>query len=72
MLFRQARVRPTAENAELVAFGVGQHDPRHVALLDVGMSGAEAQQAGDLYGLIIWLEIEMQPVLVPLGVRDLP
>ena len=36
-----------AEDAELVAFRVGEHDPRLVALADVGTGGAEVEQAGD-------------------------
>lgn len=44
---------PAAEQAELVAFGVGQHMPALVAgLADVGGAGASGQQAGQLCVLI--------------------
>src|SRR5207244_660648 len=41
------------EEAELVALGVGEHDPRHlVALADVDLAGAEGEQALELLGLV--------------------
>ena len=52
-----------AEDAELVAFRVGEHDPRHVTLADVDSGGAVLEQPGDLGGLIVGAEVEMQSVL---------
>ena len=41
------------EDAELVALRVGEAHPRHVALADVGVSGAEGPQPGHLCRLIV-------------------
>ena len=53
---------------KLVAFRVGEHDPRHVALADVGAASAEVEEPLHLVFLIVWVEVEMQSVLVGFGV----
>ena len=46
------------EDAELVAFGVAEHDPGQVALPDVRSVRSEAQQAVDLDGLVVGEEVD--------------
>jgi hypothetical protein len=59
-------VCPWADDAELVALGIGQHDPRLLAgLADVDAAGAERQDALDLRVPVVGAggEIEMEAVL---------
>jgi hypothetical protein len=66
---REAAVRWSAgENAELVTFRVGEHDPGHVALADVGAAGAEVEEPLHLVFLVVGVEVEMQSVLMGFGV----
>src|SRR5690606_25910931 len=59
-----------AEDAELVALGIGEHDPRLVAgLPDVGVPGTQRQEALDLRFLVVRAKIDVQPVLAGLLVR---
>lgn len=58
------------EDAELVALRIGHHDPRRVTLPDVDPGSAELKQPRYLDQLIIGPEIQMQPVLAALVVRD--
>src|ERR1700761_5060465 len=54
------------EEAELVALGVGQDRPRHVALADVGVGGAESPQPGGLRRLVaagVRAQVEVDAVL---------
>jgi hypothetical protein len=59
-----------AEHAELVALGIGQHDPRLLALPDVDVTGSQADEAIDLVTLVLRAEIEVQAVLCPLRLGD--
>ena len=56
-----------AEDAELVALGVGQDGPGHVGrLTDVDRLGAELAEAGDLGGVVVLGEggdVEVDAVL---------
>ena len=59
------------EDAQLVALGLGQHDPRHVLLPDVGGGGACRHEPLDPVGLVLLgagVEVEVDPVLAHLGV----
>src|SRR5919202_2978719 len=49
---RMPSVHPGPQDAELVAFGVGQHDPALLALADVDPAGAELQEAPHLLLLL--------------------
>src|SRR5664279_4523645 len=66
--------RGLAQKAELVALGVGEHDPGHLAALsDVGRPGPDREQPcelGLLVGAVRWPNVEMQPVLHRLGLWD--
>ena len=67
-------VRPTPENAELVAFWILEDDPELLTLSHVGARGAERLDSRDL--LVAFTpdgaDVEMDPVLhrLPLGDRD--
>src|SRR5215207_9018135 len=65
----RAGLDAAAQQAELVALGVGEDVPGHVALADVDMSGAEGEQALELIGLIAIgrVDIEVDAVLRLLG-----
>ncbi len=52
-----------AQNAELIAFGIGEHDPRNAALINVDPRCSKAQKPVDLGGLVVGPEVEMQSVL---------
>ena len=45
-------VDATAEQAELIALRVGEHDPRNVTLADVDPARAQREQALELFGLV--------------------
>jgi hypothetical protein len=51
-----------AEHAELVALGIGEHHPRHVALAHIRAGGAERDEPSDLHVAIIGTEVEVKPV----------
>src|SRR5580704_11803229 len=53
------------QDAELVALRVGQDNPALLALADIGVPGAQAEQAADLLALLPVgrAEVEMEPVL---------
>ncbi len=62
---------PGFEHAQLVALGVGEHDPRHVLLADVHGHGPGLQQARHDLGLVVLgrrRQVEVDPVLAHLGV----
>jgi hypothetical protein len=63
-----------ADHAELVALGVGHHDPRHVVgLTDVELAGAQPLQPSNQRRLVVFRgrgHIEMHAVLGRLGVRN--
>src|SRR5689334_2322477 len=71
------RLRPAhrlarSEDAELVALGVGQHDPGHVVTLaHVDVPGTHVDQPLDLGVAIVRIEVDVQPVLAELRVVDL-
>lgn len=52
-----------AKDAELVAFGVGQHDPGTIPLADVYPPCAMSDQPSHLGVLVIGPEVEVQPAL---------
>ena len=52
-----------AKDAELVAFGVGQHDPRSIPLADVHTPCAMRDQPRHLGVLVIRPEVEVQSAL---------
>jgi hypothetical protein len=52
-----------AKNAELVAFGVGQHDPGSIPLADVHPPCAMSDQPSHLGVLVIRPEVEVQSAL---------
>ena len=52
-----------AKDAELVALGVGQHDPRSIPLADVHTPCAMSDQASNLGVLVIRPEVEVQSAL---------
>src|SRR5918995_1269547 len=62
-------VTSAAEQTELVVLRVGEHDPRLVALSDIGATGAAAQQPFELFALITAdrPEVEVESVLHRLG-----
>jgi hypothetical protein len=71
--FPVVRLRASrAQHAELVALGIGQHDPAHVALTDVDPGGPELEDALDLLILIPVprAEVQVKPVLDGLGLGD--
>jgi hypothetical protein len=53
----------SSEDAELVAFRVGQDDPGDDALTDVDASSAEVHEPLNLCPLVIRSEVKMKPVL---------
>jgi len=59
------------EDAELVALGVRQHHPSHVALPDVDVARSEGEQPLDLSRLVVGPQIEVDAVFDRLGLRDL-
>jgi hypothetical protein len=58
-----------AEDAELVAFWVGEHHPGHFALTYVGTAGAEPEQPLHLrlVRAVNWPQVQVQAVLDHLG-----
>ena len=53
-----------AQHAELVALGIGQHDPADVGTLaDVNAPRAEPDDALNLRIAIVRVEVNMQPIL---------
>jgi hypothetical protein len=61
---------PRPKNAEFVPFGVGQHDPRLGALADISICRSKGNQSSDLCLLVLWPEVEVEPVLARLGLGD--
>src|SRR5438045_4378413 len=57
------RLMRRRQHAELVALGVGEHDPGLLALSDVDPLRAEADEALDLRITIIRAEVKVQPIL---------
>src|SRR6476620_3337685 len=67
---RSVWISARCQHAELVALGVGEHDPRDIALPDVDPPGSECDETLDLRILLAvdrWCDVEMQPVLPRLG-----
>src|SRR5262245_34222109 len=66
-----------AQHAELVAFGIGQHDPSAAGAVDAPMirdlGGAVLQQPRDLLvaASLAWSQVEVQPILGRFGFRYL-
>ena len=54
---------PSAKDAELIAFGVGEHHPGGVTLPDVGPASTEGKETIDFCGLIDRTEVRMESVL---------
>jgi hypothetical protein len=50
----------------------GEHDPAHVALSDIRPGRAEGEEALDLRLLLVRAEIEVEPILDDLAIRNLP
>ena len=63
--------RTRSEHTELVALRIGEHDPRLLALSDVRSRRAERKQPLDLDVSVVWPEVEVQPILDRLRLRDL-
>lgn len=65
--------RPAArEDTELVPLRIGETDPALLAgLADVGVPGAETEEATDLFVLLPvgWVDVEVEPVLAGLALR---
>jgi hypothetical protein len=61
-----------SENAELVSFRIGEHDPADVALPDIRPSRAEGEDALDIRLLILRAEVEVEAILDDLVIRNLP
>jgi len=60
-----------AQDTELVALRVGHDDPALVThLTDVGSASPQGLEPSHLGVAVIRSQIEMEPVLDPLGVRD--
>jgi len=58
--------------AELVAFRIGHHHPGPVvALADVDAGGSQRFQSGNLCGLVLRSQVEVQTILASLGLRHL-
>ena len=64
--------RRWSENAELVSFRIGEHDPAHVELSHICPSRAEGEDALDLRLLVLRAEIEVEPILDDLAIWNLP
>jgi hypothetical protein len=62
--------RARSEDTELIALGIGQHNPRLLALPDVRSRGPQRKQPFDLNVSVVWPEVEVQPILHRLRVRD--
>ena len=62
--------RARSEHAELISLGIGEHDPRPLALSDVGRRGAKRKQPFDLNVSVVWPEVEVQPILDRLRLGD--
>ncbi len=58
------------QHAELIALWIGKHHPRLLALADVDRTGAERQEAGHRFVLVIRSEIWMKSILRHLGVTN--
>src|SRR3954447_16564244 len=63
-------MRSWAKNAELVAFGVGQHDPGSIPLADVHPPRAMSDQPSHLGVLVIRPEVEVQSALGLFGLIE--
>ena len=59
-----------SEYAELVSLRVGENNPRLLALPDVRSRGAKRNQPFDLNVSVVWPEVEVQPILDRLRLRD--
>lgn len=59
-----------SEYAELVVLRIGEHDPPHLALADVGVAGAEREQTFDLGVLVVGIQVDVQTILLELRVVD--
>src|SRR5437660_3618787 len=62
--------RARSEDAELIALGIGQHNPRLLALSHVRSRGPERKQPFDLNVPVLWPEVEVQPILRRLQLRN--
>jgi hypothetical protein len=58
-----ALLTPLSKDAELVAFGICQHDPRRIGLADVNTLRAMSNQTSHLSGLVVRPEVEVQAAL---------
>lgn len=59
-----------AKDAELVAFGIGQHDPRSIPLAYVHTLCAMSDQSSHLRVLVIGPEVEVQSAFGPLALIE--
>jgi hypothetical protein len=62
--------RARSKYTELIALGIGEHNPRPLALSDVRSRGAERKQPLDLNVSVVWPEVEVQPILNRLRLRE--
>ena len=64
--------RARLHHAERVALDVAEHHPRHVALADVDVAGAEPEQPLDHLGLtVVAVQVEVEPLRLGRRLRDL-
>lgn len=62
--------RARSEDAELIALRIVQHNPGLLALPDVRSRGPQRKQPFDLNVSVVWPEVEVQPILHRLRLRD--
>lgn len=60
---RRALLTPLSKDAELVAFGICQYDPRRIGLADVNTLRAMSNQTSHLSVLVVRPEVEVQAAL---------
>jgi hypothetical protein len=54
---------PSTKDAELIAFRVGEYNPRRVTLPDIGPPSTEGKETFNFCGLIDRTEVKMESVL---------
>ena len=62
--------KPSTKDAELIAFRVGEYNPRRVTLPDIGPPSTEGKETFDFCGLIDRTEVKMESVLACLLLRN--
>jgi hypothetical protein len=61
---------PSTKDAELIAFRVGEYNPRRVTLPDIGPPSTEGKETFDFCGLIDRTEVKMESVLACLLLQN--